>query len=257
MEIAATAAVSALENGFALLLVPSTAAGLPRFDDLAIDGAIVLEPSIDDPYVEHLQRRGIPLVTIGKQPGAPPGAAAIDLRSAETATLLLDHLRAQTAQRIALITGRTRRTSYVESEAEYARFAAQHAMVPVVVHVDEDLGEAGAFDAAAGLMQAHPQIDGILASVDTFAAGTLRALTALGIRVPERVRLATRYDGHRARESAPPLTAVDLHLEDVAVRAIALLLEVMQAGPAGRTVRAAAPELLVRRSTVPDVSRER
>ena len=44
LEIAATAAVSALEGGYALLLVPATATGIPAFEELPIDGAIVVEP---------------------------------------------------------------------------------------------------------------------------------------------------------------------------------------------------------------------
>jgi len=230
MEIAATAAVSALQNGFALLLVPSLAGGLPRFEELAIDGAIVVEPSAADPYVAELRRLGIPLVTVGRQFGAPAGVASIDLRSAETARLLLDHLRAVPADRIALIIGTVQRTSYLETEAVYLEAAAAQNMEPVIVRIDESGGEEAAFEATLGLMAAHPELDGILASVDTFAAGALRALKHLGIAVPGALRLATRHDGHRARESAPPLTAVDLHLEDVAERAVELLLERMRPG---------------------------
>ena len=45
-----------------------------------------------------------------------------------------------------------------------------------------------------------------------------------GLRVPQDVMLATRYDGLRARTCEPPLTAVNLHLEEVARQAIELLL---------------------------------
>lgn len=34
--------------------------------------------------------------------------------------------------------------------------------------------------------------------------------------IPQRMRLATRYDGIRARESQPPLTSVNMHLDEVA-----------------------------------------
>jgi DNA-binding LacI/PurR family transcriptional regulator len=249
MEIAATAAVSALEGGFALLLVPSMPSGLPRFDQLAIDGAVVVEPSADDPYVAQLQHRGIPLVTIGKQPGAHVGAAAVDLRSAETAQLSLDHLLAMGSRRIALITGVARRTSYIEAEDAYARIAEVHGMDEVVMRVDESGGEQAAYDSTIAVLERHPEIDGILASVDTFAAGTLRALTDRGIAVPQTVRLATRYDGNRARESTPPLTAIDLHLNGVATSAVALLLEAVHGAAAGRTVLAPPPALIVRAST--------
>lgn len=252
MEIAATAALHALENGYGLLLLPSTASGLPNFDELAIDGAIVVEPSADDPYVAQVRRRGVPLVTIGSQPGAPRNAFAVDLRSAETATVLLHHLRAQGARRIVLITGSARRTSYVETEAVYAAFAATHAMDALVVRVDEARGEGGAYDATAEIMRTHPRTDAILALVDTFATGALRALSDANVAVPGRVRVATRFDGNRARESTPQLTAVDLRLNEIAATAVTLLLEHLRGRRGGRIVPAAIPELIPRASTVGD-----
>jgi DNA-binding LacI/PurR family transcriptional regulator len=249
MEIAATAAVRALEGGYALLLVPAMPSGVPRFEELPIDGAIVVEPDADDPYVAALHRRAIPLVTIGKQIGAPAGAACVDIRSAETAQLLIDHLRAMSARRIALITGTARRNSYVESEDVYVMLAKSHGMVPVIVRVDEAGGEDAAFAATLQLMREHPAIDGLLVSVDTFATGSLRALNELGRAVPQQVRLATRYDGIRARESMPQLSAIDLHLDDVAGAAITLLLEQLESGATGRIVPAPEPVLIARGST--------
>jgi DNA-binding LacI/PurR family transcriptional regulator len=250
LEIAATAAISALEGGYALLLVPSVANDVPRFEELAIDGAIVVEPDADDPYIEQLRRRAIPFVTVGKQHGAAAGSAAIDLRSAETTQLLIDHLRRMSARRIALITGTTRRNSYVESEDVYAMLARSHGTESIIVRIDEIGGEEAAYAATLRLIDEHPDLDGILASVDTFATGSLRALRSRGIAVPEQVRLATRYDGIRARESRPPLTAVNLHLDVIAAEAVSLLLEQLRSGVSGGLlVRAPDPELVLRRST--------
>lgn len=249
MEIAATAAVSALEGGFALMLVPPLADGVARLDELAIDAALIVEPSADDPYVTRLRERGIPLVTIGKHIGASAEASSVDIRSAETARLLLEHLRAMSARRIALVTGTARRNSYVETEDAFVAHATANRMEPVIVRIDENDGEDAANVATRKLMRDHPLVDGILAAVDTFASGSLRALAELGIAVPDAVRVATRYDGHRARESTPPLTAVDMHLDDVAASAIELLLEQLHRGPPGRTAVAPRPALIARRST--------
>jgi DNA-binding LacI/PurR family transcriptional regulator len=249
LEIAATAAVTALENGYALLLVPSITSGVPPFEALAIDGAIVVEPDRDDPYVEQLRRRAIPLVTIGKQFGAAAGTAVVDLRSGKAAQLLIDHLRTMASRRIALITGTARRNSYVEVEDVYAMLACSHGMEPIIIRIDELGGEEAAYDATLLLMKEHPDVDGILASVDTFASGSLRALRVAGFEVPGDVRLATRFDGIRARESEPQLTAVNMHLDVVATNAITLLLEQLRLGAAGRVIFAPEPFLIPRRST--------
>ncbi len=140
MEIAATAAVSALQNGFALLLVPPDGPDLPRFDGLAIDAALVIEPSAGDPYVAQLRDRGIPHVTIGRQPGVRVGAASVDLRSAETARLLCEHLW-PSSKRVALMIGSAQRTSYIETEAVYSEFASALGLEPAIARVDENGGE--------------------------------------------------------------------------------------------------------------------
>ena len=54
-----------------------------------------------------------------------------------------------------------------------------------------------------------------------------RAIRERGLRVPEDIRVATRYDGPRARASEPPLTAVNLQLESVALRGVDLLLAIL------------------------------
>ena len=45
----------------------------------------------------------------------------------------------------------------------------------------------------------HPEIDAFCVPVDAFAVGAVRACTESGRRVPQDVKVATRYDGMRAR----------------------------------------------------------
>jgi DNA-binding LacI/PurR family transcriptional regulator len=89
--------------------------------------------------------------------------------------------------------------------------------VPTVELVDERGGEAAAHAATLDLFRKNPDLDGIYASVDTFASGAVRAILEPGRRIPSDVRIAMRYDGFRARTSQPALTAVDLHLGDAAL----------------------------------------
>jgi DNA-binding LacI/PurR family transcriptional regulator len=66
------------------------------------------------------------------------------------------------------------------------------------------------------LLAEHPAIDALLVSVDAFAVGTRRAAADLGIDIPGKLKIATRYDGNLARESDPQLTALNLHLDEIA-----------------------------------------
>lgn len=257
MEIAAAAAAAALENGIALVLVPPLERGRAPLQDMHIDGAIVVEPAASDPEAAILRGRGIPVVSIGRQPGAA-GVPFVDIQSATTARLLLDHLRDRAARRIALIIGDASRNSYLETERVYRRFAAAEKIKPIVLRLDETGGEAVARQQATRLLEEHPEIDAICAPVDVFAVGACKAALDLGRRVPDDLKLVTRYDGPRARECTPALTAVNLHLDEVAVMAVQLLLERVRGGPGRRaSARAPRPELVIRGSSVGTVQMSR
>lgn len=247
MEIAASAAMTALTRNMALCLIPPLAPG-SNLDSLALDGVIVVEPARDDPLISRFEARHTPIVSIGKVPGRDD-IPAVDLRSAQTARLLLDHLHQAGSRRIGLITGERRRTSYEETEAAYAEFTAAHGMPQVAARLDESGGESLAEIETAQLLRRDPDLDGLLVTVDTFATGALTALAGLGRRVPQDIRLVTRYDGLRARLAQPPLTAVDLHLDQIANIAVEMIFARIE----GRdhTIEAPAATLLPRPSSLP------
>jgi DNA-binding LacI/PurR family transcriptional regulator len=249
MEIAATAAMTSLEGGVALVLVPPISAAAPPLDSLAIDGALVLEPMAADPFVAQLIERNIPVVTIGRQPDAATPLPCVDIRSAESASVLLDDLVASEAQHIALIVGNARRNSYVQSEDVYKRIAAKHRMKSIVCRIDENGGEDAGYDATLKLMRDHPEVDAIFVAVDSFAIGAVRALGELRLPIPQKVRLVTRYDGVLARQSTPPLTAVNIHLPDVATAAVDLLLRIINGTATTLEALAPLPVLVKRRSS--------
>jgi DNA-binding LacI/PurR family transcriptional regulator len=251
MEIAAVAASVALARGLALILVPpadSDARAIETIETIDVDGALVLEPAASDVQVTHLRRRGVPMVTIGSQSGASD-LSYVDLRPAQTTVALLEHLRSQGARRIALLTGEQHRSAYTEAALAYAAFATAHRMEPIVCRADENQGEEGGRLAALQLMERHPDIDAICAPVDAFAVGAVHALQALGRDVPGDLMVATRYDGLRARDCAPQLTSLNLHLDVIAAQAIELLFDHLRGQTQRRVVQGPNAELVVRQST--------
>jgi DNA-binding LacI/PurR family transcriptional regulator len=232
MEIAAAAAARALENGMALVLVPPLSNARSPVHDLHIDGALVVEPLKDDAEISLLQGRGVPTVCIGRQPGNR-ASSFVDLRPYEVARLLLDHLYEQSAHRIALIVGAQPRYTHLETERAYRDFARERRMDAIVRQVDETGGEEAGYGTALELLSAHSELDALFVSVDVFATGASKAVAELGRAVPRDIKLATRYDGIHARQCNPPLTAVNLHLDEIAQLGVELLFEHI----AGRTER--------------------
>lgn len=247
MEIAASAAVASLTRNLALCLVPPLAEGA-RFDAVVPDGAILVEPREGDPMLAHFLSQGVPVVSIGCAPGRPD-LPCVDLQSAAVTRCVLDHLESQGARKIGLVTGVQRRCSYLESEAEHAAFCAARGQVPVQMQLDEAGGEDLAEPAIVRLLRREPGLDALFVPVDAFATGAVRAAAALGRRVPQDLRLATRYNGLRARLADPPLTALDLHLEILADLAVGLLLTRMDSGAAD-SVTAPTAALIARPSSV-------
>ncbi|RJL18489.1 substrate-binding domain-containing protein [Paracoccus siganidrum] len=247
MEIAASAAMSALTRNIALCLIPPLAPE-SNLASLGFDGVILVEPTSKDPLIAHFEARHTPIVSIGKVAGRTD-IPAVDLRSHETARMMLDHLRDMGSRQVALIVGAADRTSQLETEAAYVAFCDEGGMSPRIVRLDEDGGEQAAQDATRDLLAASPHLDGLLVPVDAFASGALAAAHAAGRRVPQDLRLATRYDGLRAKLARPGLTAVDLGLAEVASLAVELLLARLDGTPAN--VMAPRPRLVVRRSSDP------
>ncbi|NUT15704.1 MAG: LacI family DNA-binding transcriptional regulator [Cupriavidus sp.] len=249
MEIAAVAAAAALERGLAMVLAPPLETGHAPLDLLDVDGALVIEPSADDPNLDALRRRGLPVVSIGRQGGTRDPAPYVDLHSRQATDLLLEHLLAQGARRIALVVGKAERNSYTQAQAAYDAMVSSRGMPRLCMSVDEALGEEGGLAAAAELLERDAGIDAFCVPVDAFATGVARHLARIGRRVPQDVMLATRYDGVRARISDPPLTAIDLHLDEVAHLAIDLLFDHLRGDTARREVAGPAPQLVLRASS--------
>ncbi|MET7618269.1 LacI family DNA-binding transcriptional regulator [Streptomyces sp. NPDC005408] len=250
MEVAAAAAERALVHDYALVLVPPVQSGSALYS-VDIDGAIVVEPDVNDAAAAQLRERGLPYVALGRPVSPEDDAPYVDLRGGLVAELLLTHLREQGARRPALLIGAGSRHSAVDARAAFERVAAEHGWAPIVVTAPEEGGEQAGYDACAALLADHPGTDAVCALVDAFAVGAVRAIRDSGRRIPDDVLVATRYDGLRARTCEPPLTAVDLHLDEAASAAVELLLARLRGDVVVGTMGAVPePEVIARASSL-------
>lgn len=249
MEVAAVAAETALQQGQALVLVPHMEGSRQLIDQLDIDGALMVEPVADDPQIRRLKERGVSVVSIGCVADADASIPQVDLQAGATGQLLLDHLLERGARHIALLVGAQQRHSYAEMERVYTACIRKHRLPKMVAKADEYGGEEAGRLAAHELLADYPDIDAICVPVDAFASGVIKALGELGRRVPDDVMVVTRYDGLRARNANPPITAVNLHLEQVSALAVALLFEHICGDTRRHVVTGPAPELVIRKSS--------
>ncbi len=97
----------------------------------------------------------------------------VELHSAATAQLLLTHLEASAPANV-------RYLSVTHGEHQFWRakrltIAGARDAGPVVYSLNESEGENAGYRAAQQLLQAHPDVDGVLVLIDTFASGAVRA----------------------------------------------------------------------------------
>lgn len=101
------------------------------------------------------------------------------------------------------------------------------------------------------LLAEHPTIDAVVCGSDQIADGVVDAAAALGIRVPDDLAV-TGFDNWStfAEETDPPLTTVDMNLEDLGAAAARVLFAAIDGQHVDPGIRRLDCTLVVRRSTV-------
>jgi LacI family transcriptional regulator len=95
-------------------------------------------------------------------------------------------------------------------------------------------------------------VDAVVCGSDQLAAGVSAALREAGRRIPDDVAV-TGHDNWAvfALEADPPLTTVDMNLEELGAAAVRDLFGLIDGKPVGRGVRLHTSTLVVRESTGP------
>jgi len=247
MRVAHSAALAALTRRYATVLVPPSKpeAWLTEID---IDGAVVIDPSSDDPLLHALRARRVPVVTISRDPDATGKTWCVDFDMAKATATLLDHMAASGACHPALILSEERRSYSIDILQGYQRWIRQHGLKSVVRTEPERGVEKAGRAVMAQLISENLGINAVFAPLDTFAIGALQALGDAGLAVPGDFQIAT-LDGARAQCSKPALTALDDRAEESARCAVNLLLQLVAHPDYAPKRHVLTPQLIIRDST--------
>jgi DNA-binding LacI/PurR family transcriptional regulator len=218
----ATMATQAMERGLSAMLVPDPTRGERPPLALSLDGYIVAQPMLDDPVVALFERRGIPYVTLGRDPGRPDFTDWVGEDPAATIRTL-DLLGGRGARSVALLRGTDVNDWNLENEQIYRDWCAGRGVRPRVYTAAERDGESGG-RRAARVISAEGLPDGIFALTGRHAVGVLHELQAQGVPVPTRTMIATASDSEHTRHSRPAITAIEIDVDGTA-RALLDLLQ--------------------------------
>ncbi|MFI7009438.1 LacI family DNA-binding transcriptional regulator [Streptomyces sp. NPDC050145] len=218
----------AMDRGLSVMLVPDLTKRPTPPMALSLDGYIVTMPHLDDPVVALLERRGIPYVTLGRDPGRPDFTDWATEDDGASFRRIYEHFAAAGARSIALLRGTDPNAWNIDSEATYRDWCGRAGITPRVYMSAERAGEQG------GERVAHTIVDdgvpdAILCHTGRQAAGVLAGLTARGVAVPDRTLLAAASDSEHTRHSRPAISAVELHADQTTLA----LLDLLQARIAG------------------------
>ncbi|MCD2442009.1 LacI family transcriptional regulator [Agromyces sp. SYSU K20354] len=222
----------AMARGLSVMLVPDLTKRPTPPLALGLDGYIVDLPHVDDPVVRLLERRGIPYVTVGRDPDRPDFTDWASEDGAAATRRALDHFAHRGAGSVALVRGAGRNAWNIDAELTYREWCAERGIAPYVDEADERDGEAGGRLAAERLLAAKAGRlpDAVFCFTGRHAAGLLAGLTAAGLRVPADVMIAVASDSEHARHSRPAITAFELSTQATS----AALLDLLQARMDGR-----------------------
>jgi DNA-binding LacI/PurR family transcriptional regulator len=229
LQVMNAATSAALERGFSLTLVPSDSRR-EVLGRLPLDGAIVMDPVPGDEIVDLLDARAIPVVTTGRRPDGPDEACWVDNDHVAGTREMIEHLVAEGATRIALLTAPALQSYTIDALAAFEATCAERGVEALVETVTDSLSEGGAYAAASRLLESDSPPDAIYATLDRLALGALLAAEAKGIRVPRELRVAGCTDSHAARSSRPALTALSLNPEWIGTEAVDLLVTLLEHG---------------------------
>lgn len=218
----------------------------------AIDGFVVLEPELRDRRVRFLREQGVPFVVHGRIE-EPHDYPFYDIDNRGVGERLTGLLTSAGHRRIAFLNGPRTRT-YAQSRLQGFRAALARAGIAE----EPGLHRFGPMTEGEGLLagvalwsEGGPKPTGVVCGSARLAEGCLRALAALGLRVPEDVSVVVHDDelpGVRVEALEPPLTGTRSPLAEGWPHLARLLAMAVDGAPVGELQVVGGVELVERGS---------
>lgn len=248
IEVLTQAAESALDSGYALVMLPADPEALAPMA-FPVDGVIVVDPIEQDPVLEALRNEDIPVVTVGRDIGGTE-EPWVDDALADGATALLSAI-ARKGERVVLITI-AHRKSYVQDSIDGVRAWKGHPKNwPFIIEVPSPMLEDVQPAIAALLADGLPDV--ILGINERMTLSAQRALRAAGVKIPADVRLASLVESPDLERVKPQITTLVQHPRRSAELAVSSLIALIEGRtppksvltPMDMRIRASAPKVTV------------
>ncbi|TVX93427.1 LacI family DNA-binding transcriptional regulator [Paenibacillus agilis] len=197
-----------------------------------IDGIIISSYTIQPEQIIALQDRSIPVVAIDKPfPNYP--IVTITAANRHGGELAVSHLQAAGCSKIAHISGPTHVHASRERTIAYEEICKELPWFTPTLIGYGNFTVAGGYQAMKDIYKKHPDVDGVFAGNDLMAAGALKALIELGVKVPEQVKVIG-FDGVRMDMVYPEITTISQQIYSFGETAMNYLIRLINNEPVER-----------------------
>ncbi|HVT96548.1 MAG TPA: LacI family DNA-binding transcriptional regulator [Acidobacteriaceae bacterium] len=219
----------AVENGYEILIGSTNYEPdrmqrcIRRMVERNAEGVAVMTFGIEQPLLDQLTDRNVPLVFVDVAPNRP-GMSVLKVDYHHGIRQGVQHLAALGHRRIAFVSGPLRLHS-AQSRLGAFKKALGECGIPVdeTLMVEADHTMEGGMAAAANLMAHKDPPTAIMCSNDMLAIGALHECSRSGLRVPDDVSIIGFDDIHMAAMIIPPLTSIQMSRADLASAAVSAL----------------------------------
>ena len=216
-----------------------------------VDGILLCSASVDAGLFT-----GNRLPTVALERGIGPDCASVECDNLLGGTLAARHLIACGCKHLVHISGlKDTAMPADEREAGFLLECARQGVEARAFKTDSSLYYLMEYHPFIGaVLRDNPQTDGLFASSDLIAAQAIQACRGLGLRTPEDVQIVGFDDVLTASLTAPTLTTIHQPMQEMAERAVSLLLAQIE----GETVpaRTVLPVHLVQRESTRPITQE-
>ena len=210
-----------------------------------VDCGVVAKILINGPIIQSLIDSKMPFILIGRHPTVDVNYLDVDnFQAGRKATM---HLVRLGYRRIATITGSQDQVVGYDRYQGYLKALQDtgHPIKPELV-VEGDFTEEGGYTAMQRLLKYKP--DAVFVASDMMAYGAMRALREARLRIPEDVAVMGFDDIPASAKTDPPLTTVRQPVYQMGSKAVDVLIDIIEAGPAATRKVLMDTELVVRAS---------
>lgn len=196
-----------------------------------VDGIIVTGSVMLDDQMRQWRQRNIPLVLAGRR-SAGLGVSSVSVDDVSAGFQATGYLISKGHKRILFLGGTADSTATKDRQRGYLEALENHGLAPLTSYGDYTM-ECG-FKHAAEIARSARRPDAVFAANDLMAIGLIMGLAGFGVKVPGDLAVMGCDDISMGALIRPALTTVQIPMYEIGVRAMGLLLQILDNGENAR-----------------------